>query len=85
MLVLGDTEQSVTEVLIASTGKATPTPGGCSTQAYAYGEMYGVEPGPLAEGLASENPALARLLEEAASSIKIGTEDATNTSECPRH
>jgi len=72
VLVLGDTEGDVTTVLDRLDGKGDQTSPRVLTQADAYGEMYGVlKPGPLAAGLAEENPALAQLLEEAASSIKL--------------
>lgn len=72
MVVLGDTEEDVTAVLDRLDGKGDQTAPRVLTDADAYGEMYGIiKAGPLAAGLAEENPALAQLLEEAASSIKV--------------
>ncbi len=72
VLVLGDSEKEVTDVLDRLDGKGDPNAKRVLTEADAYGEMYGVlKPGPLAQALAAENPALAKLLEDAASSIKI--------------
>ena len=72
VLVMGDTENDVTTVLDRLDGKGDPTAKRVLTEADQYGEMYGVlKPGPLAAGLSEENPALSKLLEDAASSIKL--------------
>ncbi len=72
VMVLGDTQEDVTTVLDRLDGKMDPTARRVLTEADAYGEVYGViKPGMIAQGLSEESPALAKLLEEAASSIKL--------------
>ena len=72
VLVVGDTEDDVTTVLDRLDGKGDPAAKRVLTEADQYGEMYGVlKPGPLADGFSESNPALAKLLQDAASSIKL--------------
>ncbi len=72
VLVTGDSEEEVTTVLDRLDGKGDPTEKRVLTDEDAYGEMYGIiKPGPLAAALSEENPALAALLDSAASTIKI--------------
>ena len=72
VLVLGDTEADVTTVIDRLDGKRDPAERPVLGEADQYGEMYGVfKPQPFARDLADENPALAKLIEEAASSIKL--------------
>ncbi len=72
VLVFGETEAEVTAVLDRLDGKGDLSAKRVLTDADAYGEMYGVmKPGPFARALAEDNPVLATLLEEAASSIKL--------------
>lgn len=72
VLVIGQRPEDVTSVLDRLDGKGDPDAKHVLSDADSYGEMYGVlKAGPLAAGISEENPALARLLEEAAGSIKL--------------
>jgi hypothetical protein len=72
VLVFGDEEKDVTAVLDRLDGKGDPAARRVLGESDAYGEVYGVfKPAALAESLAEENPALAALFAEAASSVKL--------------
>jgi hypothetical protein len=72
VLVVGETENEVTPVLDRLERKGDPAEQPVLSERDQYGEVYGVlKAKPFAEDLADENPQLAKLLEEAASSIRL--------------
>lgn len=72
MLVLGETESDITAVLDRLEGKGERGAKRLLTDADAYGEVYGVlKPAAIAEGVEESDPALALLLRDAASSIRL--------------
>lgn len=72
VLVFGDTEQDITTVLDRLEGKRDPGDRPVLTEQDQYGEIYGVmKPKPFVSDLAETNPQLAKLIEDAASSVKL--------------
>lgn len=72
VVVIADNESDVTTVLDRLDGKRDPAEQPVLSERDQYGEMYGVlKAKPFADDLRDENPVLAQLLEDAASSIRL--------------